>query len=266
MSEKIKLIITCDDGGMSPGVDEAVIQLYEEGIASTVSVMSNMPHSLAGLARYRDYPGLEIGAHLNLTEGEALTGAMRSSSLVEEDTFRGRTQCFMQGLFLSDAMRTIIFDELEAQLQVFLDENISPAHITTHHHFHILPEMRAIVYELARKYQVKWIRNGRLNRAIVPLNPFIRRLPDNPDTNHPFIEPDYIVLIQALVDKPPQELLLELKGLNGIIEIVMHPCTPKDEQFPQGIMYKPDERHKELIFIKEFYAISQDIIEIVTLK
>lgn len=215
MSDNLQLIITCDDGGMSPGIDEAVIQLYEEGIASTVSVMSNMPHARTALASYREHPGLEIGVHLNLTEGQALSKAIQRTSIVRDEIFRGRVQCFMQGLLLTEASRTFILDELEAQIQVFIDEGISPAHITTHHHF---------------------------------------------------IEPDYIVLIQSLVDISPQVLLSELKNLHGLIEIVIHPCTPIDEQFPQGVMYSPEERYNEVVFIKEFYTISQGTIDIVKLK
>lgn len=266
MSDNLQLIITCDDGGMSPGIDEAVIQLYEEGIASTVSVMSNMPHARTALASYREHPGLEIGVHLNLTEGQALSKAIQRTSIVRDGTFRGRVQCFMQGLLLTETSRTFILDELEAQIQVFIDEGISPAHITTHHHFHILPEMRRIIYELARKYDVRWVRNSRLDGAIIPFNPFVRRSPGNQQSGHHFIEPDYIVLIQSLVDKSPQVLLSELKNLHGLIEIVIHPCTPIDEQFPQGVMYNPEERYNEVVFIKEFYAISQGTIDIVKLK
>ena len=266
MNKPLRVMMTCDDGGLSPGIDEAVIQLYEEGIASTVSVMSNMPHARAGLALYRDYPGLEVGAHLNLTERQALTPAMQSSSLVKNGTFRGRVQCFLQGLFLTNALQTIVFDELDAQMQVFLSENINPVHITTHHHFHILPGLKQTVYELARKYRVKWIRNSRLASAIIPFNPLAQVSPGKQPDDQEFIEPDYVVLIQEWLKKSPAQLLSELKRLNGIIEVVIHPCTMVDTLFPQGIMYKPEERHRELLFIREFYAISRGTIEVITIR
>ncbi len=266
MSKPLQLVITCDDGGMSPGIDEAVIQLYEEGIVSTVSVMSNMPHARAALAGYKEYPGLEVGAHLNLTEGAPLTMAMQSSTWVKDGLFKGIANCFMQGLFLTNSLQTFIFDELNAQMQVFIEENVNPAHITTHHHFHMLPEMKQIIYELARHYGVKWVRNSRIDSAIIKFNPFLRQSSGKTGRAQNFIEPDYIVLVQDWLKKSPEQLLTKLKRFNGLIEIVIHPCTATDNQFPQGIMYQPEERHQEMAFIRKFIAISENEIDLITIQ
>lgn len=73
----------------------------------------------------------------------------------------------MQGLFITNSLQTIIYDELDAQMQVFICKNQHPTHITSQYHFHMLPGFRSIVYALARDYGVNWVRNSEIPESIM---------------------------------------------------------------------------------------------------
>lgn len=265
MTKRLQLVITCDDGGLSEGIDTAVIELYEEGFVSAVSVMSNMPQAKVGLTRYKKIPKLEIGAHLTLTEGQPLTTSARALTLVKDGRFKSREWLFTRGLFLSDDLLQIIQSELDAQIQVFIEHGIQPRHITTHHHFHMLPKLKAIIYQLAEKYGVKWVRNSNLRGAFVPNNPFVAKVQPN-NIQRAFIEPDYIVLVMEWLKHSPRKLLSQLSRLDGLIEVVIHPSTENDDTFPSHIMYQPAERYQEIIFLREFFNIAQNTIDIIQLE
>lgn len=265
MTKPLQLIITCDDGGLSHGIDTAVIDLYKDGLVSAVSVMSNMPQARVGLSRYKEIPSLEVGAHLTLTEGQALTQDAQQSSLIKNGIFKSRESLFTRGLFLSNEMLQIIRIELDAQMQVFTDCGIQPAHITTHHHFHMLPKLRTIVYGLAEKYAVNWVRNSSVRGAVIPSNPLMGGSTSKKNV-HDFIELDYIVLVMEWLKQSPQAMLSQLEKLDGIIELVIHPCAEIDDTYPKNIMYQPHERYQEVRFIEEFLALAQDKIDIIQVQ
>lgn len=89
MDKPLSLVITCDDGALSPGVDDAVIELYQDGMVSSVSVMTNMPDARTSLERFNAYPDLESGGHLKLTEGRPLTEGIHQSWLSIKECLKG---------------------------------------------------------------------------------------------------------------------------------------------------------------------------------
>ncbi|GAB5426379.1 MAG: hypothetical protein Crog4KO_35260 [Crocinitomicaceae bacterium] len=261
MTKRLELIITCDDGGLSKGIDNAVMDLFQQGLVSCVSVMPNMPHAQTALEGYQQVHSLEVGAHLVLTEGQPLTLPAKSSSLVKSERFRSREWFLLNALFLSQDSQKIIYNELDAQMQFFMDNGCQPAHITTHHHFHLLPKLRTIIYNLARKYGVKWVRNSTLRGAVIPNNPLINRT--NSKARHDFIEPDYIVLVMEWLKKSPQDLLTQLGLLDGLIELVIHPSEPVDDTFPEQILYPAHERSQEVDFIYRLFEITKHTIDVI---
>ena len=101
--------------------------------------------------------------------------------------------------------------------------------------------------------------------AVVPNNPFIAKVqPKN--IQRAFIEPDYIVLVMEWLKHSPRKLLSQLSRLDGLIEVVIHPSTENDHTFPSHIMYQPAERYQEIIFLREFFNIAQNTIDIIQLE
>jgi len=71
------LVVNADDGGFAPGKDDAILRCARAGAVRSVSVIANGATTVAFVERARD-AGLDLGVHLNLTEGRPLGGPQRS--------------------------------------------------------------------------------------------------------------------------------------------------------------------------------------------
>jgi predicted glycoside hydrolase/deacetylase ChbG (UPF0249 family) len=138
-------------------------------------------------------------------------------------------------------------------MDVFTQAGIQPAHITTHHHFHSMPALRNIIRDLARDYQVSWVRNSELRLAIIPFNPvFSQKIDKNfPNT------PDYLTIVQMWREYPPENLLNAILKLDGWLELVVHPCLATDPTYPSDVIYSPLERNREVEYLQSFFALLQ---------
>lgn len=253
----IKLIITADDGGLSEGINQSAALLHEQGLVSAVSIMPNyqaVPHSVTVLAAY---PNLELGIHLTLTEGIPLTRAAQRPELTRDSgVFRNQFFLYPQVLFPSDDLLAAIRSELKAQMDQFLSFGQQPKHITTHHHFHIFPALRDVVYQLAHDYDVAWVRNSDYRASIVPFNPVIDKSCQI-EATHTFVVPDFIILVKSWLDLRPQMLVAELLTLHGIVELVVHPSLAEDPTYPRDVRYTPKERHQEMLYLQKLGALLQ---------
>lgn len=249
----ISLMITCDDAGLSEGIDYAIIDLHQANIPVNASILTTFPRFTAAMANYAKYPKLDCGLHLNITEGLALTDIMQQSSLVDKrGNFRGREYILRRGLFFGDEIKATIKAEFEAQMKLFVQSGQRVTHITSHHHVHMLPSIAELVYELAEDYGVQWVRNNYLRGAIVPNNLLLNKQLIVKKQSASWMMPNYIVLVMAWLERPVQALLDMIRSLNGIVELVIHPSRPVDDSFPTEILYAPHERHRETRYIQQF--------------
>lgn len=60
------LIVNCDDFGMYPSINAAVVEAIEQGIASSCSLMALCPAAPDAMRRLRRRPGMAFGIHLTL--------------------------------------------------------------------------------------------------------------------------------------------------------------------------------------------------------
>ena len=76
-----QVIVTADDFGLDPEVNEAIVNGVAAGFVSNVSLLVNFPSfgEACELARQHGFAD-RLGLHFNLTEGRPLTDAMRRSS------------------------------------------------------------------------------------------------------------------------------------------------------------------------------------------
>jgi predicted glycoside hydrolase/deacetylase ChbG (UPF0249 family) len=251
-----KLIVTCDDCGLSEGINLATADLYEKGLVTAATVMTNFPAARHAVDLLSSYPSLDVGVHLNLTDGFPLTRIATASDLTNEDgSFKARPLLFIQALIARQSFLELVEAELTEQIEFFLDCGMRPQHLTTHIHFHWFPSLRKIVYALARKYDIRWVRNNELRRAIVPFNMFLPEQIEVEDSasieNVP--SPDYLIVLQYWMKYgAPEKLLERLLSLEGAIELVIHPCVEEDHTYPKDIQYQPKERFEEMQYFIEF--------------
>lgn len=155
-----KIIVNCDDFGMSAEVNQAIVQAFDKGEISSATLMTNMPgfEEACELAHRHRLLG-KIGVHLNLSSGYPLSDPIRRCSRLCDETgmFRSRRT----RLRLSKEERLAVETELAAQIAACLDRGLRPTHLDSHHHVHTEWAIGAAAITVARRYGIKAIRLSR---------------------------------------------------------------------------------------------------------
>lgn len=251
---KRQLIITSDDCGLSEGINNTALNLHEAGIVTTATLMMNFPATEHAVKMIQQHPSLRSGVHLNLTDGYPLTEIAPNAGLIHNDgRFMPRTMLFTRGVFPGPSWTEAVRSEMTAQIEHYIGMmGHKPDHLTTHMHFHMLPTLRDLVLELAEQYGVQWVRAFETRSSIIPFN-FLVQAPSelfHPDNRR--ITPDYITSLQAWLGQEPSELVNTLMGLEGLIEIVVHPDIPDDPTYPDDMNHSPDARSQERDYLLRF--------------
>src|SRR5688500_3836027 len=117
----IKLIVTADDCGLAQSIDDSTAVLFHKGMVTTASIMTNYPHVEHTVDALGSLPNLEMGVHLNLTEGEPLSKHALQSDLVRSSgRFRNHLTLFAQSVFPSGSLQRAIEVELRTQIEHFI--------------------------------------------------------------------------------------------------------------------------------------------------
>lgn len=251
---KRQLIFTCDDCGLSEGINLATVALHEKGMATAASIMTNFPAAQHAFHLFRQHSHLEVGVHLNLTDGYPVLPVKSSSPMTRHDgRFHPKGILHLRALFPGTVFLQMVEAELRAQMDVFVQAGLSPQHLTTHQHFHSIPSLRKVVLQLAREYRIPWVRAHSLIAGVVPQNPFFNK------EQRPVIDgvytPDHLIGVKWWLGKNPERLLDVLRTLKGTIEFVIHPCTKQDDTYPEGVNYLPHERFEEVRYIENLYPM-----------
>jgi chitin disaccharide deacetylase len=149
--------VNADDFGLSPGVNDGILEAHAAGVVSSVSVLVNAPgweHAVAALRGTASTLG--VGLHLNLTAGEPLSGGR---SLVHPRTGRfyglaGLVTRALTGRIDPDH----VAEEGSAQLGRLRAAGVRVTHIDSHRHVHALPGVWAPVVATARAHGVPFVR------------------------------------------------------------------------------------------------------------
>lgn len=150
-----RLVINADDFGRSPGANQAVRALHEEGVVTSTSLMVGAPAAADAVECARSRPGLAVGLHLTLVCGRPVLPPSEIPHLV------GRDGEFMNnhvraGILctLHPAWRRELRRELEAQFAAFDALALGWSHVDTHLHFALTPSVLTAALDLARRYPV----------------------------------------------------------------------------------------------------------------
>jgi len=135
-----KLVVCADDAGLARSTDDAILRCCREGIVRTVSVIAGGPTAEEFLERAA---GIEVGLHVNLTEGPALTGA--APTLTDRDgVFRGgKTEAWAR---LDQFDPDEVAREVAAQWE-WLCTRARPRHVNGHNHVHVFRPVREALPE-----------------------------------------------------------------------------------------------------------------------
>ena len=149
------LLFTTDDWGISPGVNQGILELAQMGVVKRVSVLANGEYVAFKLDDLKKIKYLEIGIHFNCTLGKA-NGELRE--IVNSNEFLGLSG-FLFSLFRKKrACLKEVTENLIWQLGLLRKYGIEPSYLDGHHHIHLLPGVFSAIIPVLKETKIKTIR------------------------------------------------------------------------------------------------------------
>lgn len=167
-----RLIINADDFGFTRDVNAGIVYAHREGVLTSTTLMATGDAFDDAVRLAREIPSLDVGCHLVLIQGHALTTGERFPDTPREVIART----------LKPGARARIHEELRAQIQKLITAGIRPTHLDSHKHTHIFPAIFRIAVRLAQEFNIPYVRlpldtttpYGRVPCAV--LDPLYRRM------------------------------------------------------------------------------------------
>ncbi len=154
-----KLIITADDFGLSPAVNEAVEQAHREGVLAAASLMVGAGAAADAAARARRMPSLRVGLHIVLVDGLPIS-PVRSVPALVDGSGEFSSNLFRAGVnfFFRPGVRRQLESEIRAQFEAFRKTGLRLDHANCHNHMHLHPTVARLIIEVGREYGLKALR------------------------------------------------------------------------------------------------------------
>ncbi|XP_068127668.1 carbohydrate deacetylase isoform X2 [Hyperolius riggenbachi] len=159
LSTGIKLVVTGDDFGYCPRRDVGIVECFQAGAISNVSLLVN-GSSAATAADLANRYNIPIGLHANLSEGIPVCGELRHNStlICTQGVFHGKMgirKALARGLLSMAEIR----QELCAQVRLFRElTGRNPQHMDGHQHVHVLPRIGEEFAEVMREHGIPYTR------------------------------------------------------------------------------------------------------------
>jgi len=202
-----RLIITADDYGMSPAVNNAINEGVDKGIITTTNVMVGMSNSEDAINLKKKNHDISIGLHWTLTAGRPVSRPSEISSLIDDDGF---FYCFTE--FKRRYAKNLIKDkeiiiELKAQYNRFFDLCGRPDYWNTHQNVHVAFKLFSLFIDIAEELDIRVMRNH--NRIYVPSSNAKGSLP----LRWKLMEPAKRLLLQNWQKKADKRGILSADGI-----------------------------------------------------
>jgi predicted glycoside hydrolase/deacetylase ChbG (UPF0249 family) len=134
------LIPNADDFGYTRDVNDGIIHAHRQGILTSATIMATGDAFDHAVMLARENRSLDVGVHL---------------VLVGSDGFPPTVFQLMRQVALG---RIRIYDELAAQVRKVQSAGLSPTHLDTHKHTHLLPPVLRAVARIASDFKIPWVR------------------------------------------------------------------------------------------------------------
>ena len=162
MSAARRLIVSGDDFGVAPEVNEGIVRAHRDGILGQTSLMVTGDAAGAAVELARAHPTLAVGLHLVLAQGRPAAPPATIPALVGPGgAFRDtpiRNGLRYAWAFLHAAGRAQLEREIAAQLDAFASTGLALAHVDGHLNMHLHPMVLPILLDLAPRYGIRAMR------------------------------------------------------------------------------------------------------------
>ena len=156
-SQGAYLIVNADDYGYFRCVSKGILKAATHGIVTATGVFANAIHFAERAAKLRECDALDVGVHLNLTDGTPLTTELRDRLSRWSGRFPGKFS--MAWALLSGAIKTEdASGEWRAQIERCLGNGLRVRFLNSHEHIHMLPSLFRLTRALATEYNIAHIR------------------------------------------------------------------------------------------------------------
>ncbi|QJW46664.1 ChbG/HpnK family deacetylase [bacterium BFN5] len=232
------LIINADDFGLFRTINSGIIKGFQDGVITSTSIMATSCYFDDAVNFALQNPGLGVGIHLTLV-GETPVCSLRKvrSLITEQEKFFSKYPQFLWRFITQQIKLTEIKTEFSAQIEKVIQAGITPTHLDSHQHLHILPGVIDIVIELAKHYKIAAIRIPDEDYFFTGKFPFsfsrilgrngltlLARAARRKGSKYGIQMPDHFFGMLAGGNMSEEYLLNIIKILpNGISEIMIHP-------------------------------------------
>jgi hopanoid biosynthesis associated protein HpnK len=154
-----KLIVTADDFGLTRRVNEAIAIAHSNGIVTTASLMVNGCGFESAVEIAQNYPDLDVGLHLNLTEGSPVSPVAGIPTLASSHAF---FYTHPSKLALALGLGTVRLPDVEKEIRAQIEKAIACglriSHIDGHKHVHAIPAVVQLISRIAPGYGIYGVR------------------------------------------------------------------------------------------------------------
>lgn len=151
-----RLIVNADDFGIHPARNRGVAEAVRAGVVTSVSMIANLEGFDDAVALLATLPPVDVGLHLNLSEGRPL-GTACVTLVGEDGLFLGKLEArrrAAEGLLAA----TEVEEEVSAQVARLRAAGVAPTHVDGHQHVHAFGPVAEAVARAARRLGVRWTR------------------------------------------------------------------------------------------------------------
>lgn len=182
-----RLILNADDFGLTPGVNQSVVELNRAGALTSATLMATAGHFSAAAAEAlslpgssEDHPALGIGCHVVLVDGlPRLPRTDLPALALPSGQFRPTLSAFLYDLLRGSIPEAEIELEAIAQIRYLQAAGVKVTHVDTHKHTHMFTRVLRPLLRAAVACRVRAIRNPfepSWSVAATPGAPAARRL------------------------------------------------------------------------------------------
>jgi len=222
-----RLILTADDFGAEPQVNEAVESAHRNGVLRSASLMVAAPAAHDAVERARRMPELAVGLHVVLVNGAPTLPPERIPDLVG-DNGRFLDDLLTAGaqFFFRPGARRQLADEIRAQFDAFARTGLRLDRVDAQNHMHVHPTVFGLIVKIGRRYGMRAIRIPREprggTRSIAPWLALMRARARRAG----LVCNDYVLGLNDAGAMTETRVLQMLDALpDGVTEMLFHPAT-----------------------------------------
>ena len=149
------VIANADDLGMTPSVNLAILNCFQNQYINSASLLTNTDYFDDTVDLIHENKSIyNIGVHVNFADGKPVTN-FREYSWLNEDRSWNLSKTNRKLAILSTEAKTAFSNEIAAQIDKALSSKVNINHLDSHYHLHTQPNFYTLFVNAAKHYKLK---------------------------------------------------------------------------------------------------------------